>query len=581
MSTITLPFKPKDKFGEINKDDSEQDILGALPEALQKAVDTSPHLLEYLKMLTLAKISIPEYYPELTRSLAQKQKLNLIYPIGHNGVFVHILSDESGDRNYYIQIEPSTTLDIDARIREVDDACIAVSYDFTGIDPNQEKEKKLLEYVDQVTTQDAPVTSAPINKYLRFFQKKKEKNEKVIVKKNELQAIKYSFLRDKIGMDVLQPLIEDPYIEDISCSGMGNVFIEHKIFKSLKSTITFSNYEELDEFVIRLAERIKKPVTYKNPIADATLPDGSRINIVFGRDVSKRGSNFSIRKFSEVPLSIFEIVDFGTLNYQMLAYLYLIINNGMNVFIAGESASGKTALINAVTTFIPPMAKVITIEDTPELQIPQQNWIREVVQTAKAVDANGAVTMFDLLKAALRQRPNEIIVGEIRGPEGNIAFQAMQTGHSVMATFHAASMEKLIQRITGDPILVPKTYIDNLNVAVIMGMVKLPNGKVGRRVTGISEIVGWDPFSQTFNIVDAFRWDEAKDSFDFTGYMTSYILENKIAPKLGISSNKRQKVYDELEKRANVLAKLHKEKGVTGFYDVLEVLSKAQREGLF
>jgi flagellar protein FlaI len=134
---------------------------------------------------------------------------------------------------------------------------------------------------------------------------------------------------------------------------MGNVFIEHKIFKSLKSTITFSNFEELDDFVIRLAERIKKPVTYKNPIADATLPDGSRINIVFGRDVSKRGSNFSIRKFSEVPLSIFEIVDFGTLNYQMLAYLYLTINNGMNVFVAGESASGKTALINAVTTFIP------------------------------------------------------------------------------------------------------------------------------------------------------------------------------------------------------------------------------------
>jgi flagellar protein FlaI len=189
--------------------------------------------------------------------------------------------------------------------------------------------------------------------------------------------------------------------------------------------------------------------------------------------------------------------------------------------------------------------------------------------------------MFDLLKAALRQRPNEIIVGEIRGSEGSIAFQAMQTGHSVMATFHAASMEKLIQRITGDPILVPKTYIDNLNIALIMGMVKLPNGKMGRRVTGVSEIVGWDPFSQTFNIVDAFRWDEATDSFDFTGFMTSYILENKIAPKLGISSNKKQKIYEELEKRAKVLEKLHKEKGITGFYEVLEVLNRAQMDGVF
>jgi archaeal flagellar protein FlaI len=581
MLTGTLPFNLKSEPAGTAKDVLRDELPGILPEALQEAARDNPHLVEYLKVLPLSKIGIPQYYSELSRKLAENQKMNLIYPVGHNGVFVHILFDESGDRSFYIPIEPCTTLDLDSMTREVDDACIAISYDFTGIDPNTEKKRKLLEYVDQVTTQAAPSNPPPFNKYLRLLHKEEKKAEKVRVSANELDAIKYVFLRDKIGLGVLDPLIADPYIEDISCSGMGNVFVEHKIFKSLKSTINFSTFEELDDFVIRLAERIKKPVTYKNPIADATLPDGSRINIIFGRDVSKRGSNFSVRKFSEVPLSIFEIVDFGTVNYQMLAYLYLVINNGMNVFIAGESASGKTALINAVTTFISPVAKIITIEDTPELQVPQKNWIREVVQSTKASDANGAVTMFDLLKAALRQRPNEIIVGEIRGPEGNIAFQAMQTGHSVMATFHAASIEKLIQRITGDPISVPKTYIDNLNVAVIMGMVKLPNGKIGRRVTGVSEIVGFDSFTQTFNIVDAFRWDEATDTFDFTGYMTSYILENKIAPRLGMSDHKKQKVYDELERRANVLEKLHKEKGVTGFYEVLEVLNKAQREGLF
>jgi archaeal flagellar protein FlaI len=585
MPTITLPFKPSETVKWAETDGSPQEILGSLPGELQKAVNAYPHLFAYMTNLIEAKISIPEYYPELNRSLAAKKELNIIYPVKNAGSFVHILSDESGDRSFYIPVEPTTTMDVASKVQAVDDACIAISYDFTGIDPNQEKEKKLLEYVDKVTSvvsYPAEGLSDKPSRTVRYpFFRKKAKMEKVKVTPHELEAIKYSFLRDKIGLDVLQPLIEDPYIEDISCSGMGNVFIEHKIFKSLKSTITFSDFEELDDFVIRLAERIKKPVTYKNPIADATLPDGSRINIVFGRDVSKRGSNFSIRKFSEVPLSIFEIADFGTVNYQMLAYLYLAINNGMNIFVAGESASGKTALINAITTFISPTAKIITIEDTPELQIPQTNWIREVVQTTKAVDAGGAVTMFDLLKAALRQRPNEIIVGEIRGVEGSIAFQAMQTGHSVMATFHAASIEKLIQRITGDPILVPKTYIDNLNVAVIMGMVKLPNGKIGRRVTNISEIVGWDPSSESFNIVEAFRWDEATDKFDFTGYMTSYILESKIAPKLGIASNNKQKIYYELEKRAKVLSKLHQEKGVTGFYDVLEVLSKAQREGLF
>jgi archaeal flagellar protein FlaI len=465
---------------------------------------------------------------------------------------------------------------------QTEDACIAISEDIPGINPDLDREKNLLAFLDQVTTTQEIPNPGYFDKYRRLWRRKSnEKPGKIKVNRREFEAIKYLFIRDKVRMGILDPLILDPYIEDVSCSGMGSIFIEHKIFKSLKSTIVFSTFDELDDFVIRLAERIRQPVTYKKPIADATLPDGSRINIVFGRDLSKRGSNFSIRKFSEVPLSIFDIVDFGTVNYQLLAYLSLAIGNGMNVFIAGESASGKTALLNAVTTFIPPRAKVITIEDTPELQVPHKNWIREVVQTTKSADTSGAITMFDLLKAALRQRPNEIVVGEIRGSEGNIAFQAMQTGHSVMATFHAASVEKLIQRLTGDPILVPKTYIDNLNIAIIMGMTRLPSGKIGRRVLSVAEIVGWDPLSQTFNIAEAFRFDEATDTFDFTGNMTSYIMEFKIAPMLGIPNNKKQRIYAELDRRAKMLEKLHKERGTTGFYEVLEALNKLQQEGMF
>jgi flagellar protein FlaI len=281
-----------------------------------------------------------------------------------------------------------------------------------------------------------------------------------------------------------------------------------------------------------------------------------------------------------VPTSVFELVNFGTINYDMLAYLALTISNGMNMFVAGESASGKTTMLNALTTFIHPLSKIITIEDTPELQVPHDNWIREVVQTTRASDTSG-VTTFDLLRAALRQRPNEILVGEIRGPEGNVAFQAMQTGHSVMTTFHASTVEKLIQRITSAPILVPKSYIDNLNVVVLMNTVKLPSKQYGRRITSISEIVGYDSLSDSFNIVEVFRWDEETDSFIFSGNMASFILENKIAPRLGIASNNKAKVYAELQKRARILERLHKEQQVTGFYEVLEVLGKAQKEGLF
>lgn len=583
MGTITLPFSIEKKDDARDFERTREQLAEMLPEGLREVAETSPRLFEYISWLPISKIGIPEYAAELTRTMGDNKKPNIIYPVKQHGIFVHILYDDSGFRNNYIQIEPTTTLKLDKLMTEVEDACIAISEKIPGINPDVDREKQLLAYLDQVTAPVAPGSSNFFLKFIKRLLKQKKDDGPLInvkVSPQELEGIKYLFVRDKVKMGILDPIIIDPYIEDISCSGMGNIFIEHKIFKSLKSTINFSTFEDLDEFVIELAERIKKPVTYKNPIADATLPDGSRINIVYGRDISKRGSNFSIRKFSEVPLSIFEIVDFGTVNYQMLAYLSLAISNGMNVFVAGESASGKTALLNAVTTFIPPLSKIITIEDTPELQVPHKNWIREVVNSSKAEDG-GSVTMFDLLRAALRQRPNEILIGEIRGKEGNIAFQAMQTGHSCMATFHAATVEKLIQRITGDPISVPRAYIDNLNIAVLMGMVRLPNGKIGRRVTSIAEIVGWDPLTQTFNIAESFRHDEANDRFDFVGYMTSFIMEFKIAPRLGIPSNKKGKIYEEIDRRARILEELHKGRGVTGFYEVLEVLGKAQQQGLF
>jgi len=579
MATTILPFSRDNKADEHKKGFLECDLYKMLPAGLQEVTQVSPFLLEYLHMVPIAEVGLPQYYPKLERKLGDSKKLNLIYPVSDH-IFIHILADKRDSRSNYIPVEPTLTYDLEDLMREVEQRCIDVSDRLAQFDAEGDKQKQLLDYIDKIV---AP-GKAPERNFLQsrsFRRSDPSKAGRLKLTPRELDGIRYLFVRDKIGLGLLEPLIVDPYIEDISCSGLGYVFVEHKIFRSLKSTIMFSNYEELDEFVLRLAEQVKKPVTYKTPIADATLPDGSRINIVFGRDVSKRGSNFSIRKFSGTPISIFELVEFGTITYQMLAYLSLVIGNEMSVFVCGETASGKTTLLNALTTFIHPLAKVITIEDTPELQVPHKNWIREVVQSTKAEDETGAVTMFDLLKAALRQRPNEILIGEIRGVEGNIAFQAMQTGHSVMATFHAATTEKLIQRITSNPISVPKPYIDNLNVVILTSSVKLPNGKSGRRITGINEIVGYDPPTESYNIIESFHWDEATDEYDFTGYMTSYILEHKIAPKLGIPSTKKRRIYTELERRAKILEKLHKEQGVTGFYEILDVLSKAQRQGLF
>jgi flagellar protein FlaI len=377
----------------------------------------------------------------------------------------------------------------------------------------------------------------------------------------------------------MDPLILDPNIEDISCAGLGPIFIEHKAFKALKSTIIFDKHDDLDSFLRRTSERINKPVTYRKPIVDATLPDGSRVNIVYGEEVSKRGSNFTIRKFSATPLSVMDVVGGGSCTYQMIAYLSIMIEEGMNLWVSGETASGKTTLLNALTTFIEPESKVVTVEDTPEVQIPHPNWLREVVRGA--VGEAASVTMFDLLKAALRQRPNEIIVGEIRGEEGNIAFQAMQTGHACMATFHAATVEKLIQRVTAPPISVPKSYIDNLNLVVIASAVKLPNGKLGRRILSINELFGYDSVTDSFSYAETFHWDPITDKHEFTGYMNSYLLENKVAPARGIPPQQRRRIYGDIERRARVLEKLHSSSGISNFYELYKVLGNAKKQGLF
>lgn len=579
MPTLILPFTIDEKSEKHDEFVAGCEICDNLPEALKPPCLANPHLLRYVHTMPVTHVGFPQFCKSLTKQMGDNKEPNYIYPVADN-IFVHVMVDNKDTRNSWIPIEPTFNLDIEPLVRAVERKCIEHGEMLPEFDEDQDKARQLVNYVDLVTEVVQNKITQPEEKP-PVPGRKLEKLVKVQVTAAEVAGIKYLFIRDKIGIGVLEPFVLDPYTEDIGCSGTGPVFIEHKIFKSIKSIINFLTIEDLDQFVLRLAEQTRKQVSLRNPISDATLPSGSRINIVYGSDISKRGSNFTIRQFSKVPMSIFSLVDVGTVTYQMLAYLSLAIGNGMNIFVAGEAASGKTALLNAVTTFFHPLSKVITIEDTPELQVPHENWVREVVQTTKSDDSSGSVTMFDLLRAALRQRPNWILVGEIRGEEGNIAFQAMQTGHSVMATFHASSVEKLIQRITSSPISVAKVYLDNLNVVIIMGMVKLPNGKIGRRVISVSEIVGYDPATESFDIIEVFHWDEDVDSYSFTGYMTSHILERKIAPRLGIPSNKRVQVYTELERRSKILEKLHKEQKITDFYAILQVLGQAQKEGLF
>jgi flagellar protein FlaI len=476
-------------------------------------------------------------------------------------LYVHIYPNETSERDTYVPIEPHLNIKLDHILSEV--------------------ETRLLDYVEQIgAARNEAEKRAALNQAIDSITTLTGENGKIVVTPRELQALKYLLARDKIGFGVLSPLLYDEAIEDISCSGVGPVFIEHKIFKSVEAAIHFATAEELDEFVIWLGEMIKHPVTVRNPIVDATLPDGSRINIVYGTDVSKRGSNFTIRKFMGVPTSIFELIDYGTMDYMMASYLSFALEEGLNMFVAGATASGKTTTMNAITTFIPPDRKIVSIEDTPELQVPHKNWIRETTRGIGRESTGSEVGMFDLLRAALRQRPDRIIVGEIRGIEGAIAFQAMQTGHGVMSTFHAASVEKLIQRLTGDPINIPRSYVDNLDVVLIQAAVKVPGKGMTRRVLSINEIVGYDPTTESFSIVEAFRWNPATDTFEFPGFMNSFVLEEKIALKRGIPPFKRKMIYTELKRRAKIFQRLHVEKKLKNFYEIFAVIAEAQRQKL-
>jgi flagellar protein FlaI len=584
---ILLPFEIKPCSGECGKECGAKlercDLFAKLPADLQEVSKEHPHLLQYLRILVENNIGIPQYYEKVTRSLKGTKNPNLIYNVG-NGVFVHVLANMEDIRDYYIAVEPSI---IDAQDNTLDEIEIKLAEyveELEGVSDSSKRFEIIMGIVDRIVSLNGHKSSNPAkekeNEKKAADAKPRTDKGKIHITKFQYTSLRYLLRRKLEGMGVLDPMILDPNIEDISCSGLGNIFVEHKIFGGLRASIGFETNEALDKFVIELAEGIKHPVTFREPVVDATLPDGSRINIVYGTDVSKRGSNFTIRKFSDTPLSILELIQFGALNFDMAAYLSIILQEGMNVWVSGETASGKTTLMNALTTFIPPESKIVSIEDTPEVQVPHHNWIRGVTRgSAKGGDAS-EVSMFDLLKAALRQRPNLIIVGEIRGVEGAIAFQAMQTGHACMSTFHAASVSKLIQRVTGNPINVPKTYVDNLNVVVICQQVRLAKGGLGRRLTSINEIVSYDSVGDSFSFIETFSWNPLDDSFLFRGYQNSYLLENKIAPRRGLPEDKRRQIYKLLKQRSDVLRRIH-EQGKTNFYEVYAILSKAYREGYF
>ncbi len=380
------------------------------------------------------------------------------------------------------------------------------------------------------------------------------------------EAFEYYILRDFIGLGKLQPLMNDPNLEDISCDGVNiPVFVYHRDPRigSLKTNVVFTEKQELDDFVVKLAQRCGRSISVSQPLLEGALPDGSRVHAVLGTDVARRGSNFTIRKFTKDPLTPVHLLEYGTINEKALSYLWFAVEHNSSLLVAGPTASGKTTLLNSLSLFIRPEAKIVSIEDTPELKLPHQHWIPEVARSAVAMEGGkkfGEVTLFDLLKGSLRQRPDYIIVGEVRGEETYVLFQEMATGHAGLATIHADSLEKIMDRLTTPPINLPPTLIEILDIIVLIKRFKY-KGEYVRKVTNIYEVEGYDPINKKIIFTEVFRWDPNDDELKVLH--KSYLLE-KMREQAGMSADE---LAIELDNREKVLA-WAKKKGIRDYRDL-------------
>ena len=383
------------------------------------------------------------------------------------------------------------------------------------------------------------------------------------------EKIFYYLYRDFIGLNEIEPLLRDYFIEDIECNGANTpVYIVHRVYRSIKTNLRFDDMDKLSNFVEKLAQRTGKYISYAEPLLDGSLPDGSRVNATFTKDITSKGPTFTIRKFTKVPWTPTQLIALNTLSPEMLAYFWLLIQYKSNIFITGGTASGKTTLLNALAFFIRPEARVVSIEDTRELNLPRENWLPAVARVAIGTGNVGEVDMFDLLKSSFRQNPDYVIVGEVRGKEAFVLFQGMASGHPSLSTMHADSVDTMIKRLETPPIELSPTLVNTLDCVVIMTHAIVKN-KETRRLREIVEIINTKPDGTAF-VNTPFVWDPRQDIFYYK--KESKVFE-KISLRYGIPISELEK---EFVRRSKLLYALY-QKRIFSFDDMKNLVNDYYR----
>ncbi len=427
-----------------------------------------------------------------------------VYPIQEPYVYAAIIKDPETQKNQYEVIEPTLQKEDESLLKEIKNLLMEeIDINLKEIETKEKAEKYLREKTAQI-----------IKKY------------HIKVPPESVDKLLYYVTRDFIGYGKIDPLMKDHLIEDISADGVNiPIYVWHRIYESLPTNIIFNDEAELNSFIIRLAYLAGKNISIASPILDASLPDGSRIQLTYGNEITRRGSTFTIRRFRVDPLTISDLIAFNTLSSDMAAYLWYIIENRASVLVAGGIAAGKTTMLNCLSMFIKPEMKIVSVEDTQELNLPHENWIPSVVRLSFGYEDKGSITLFDLLRAAVRQRPDYIIVGEIRGEEAYTLFQAMATGHLGMCTIHAESVEAVINRLESEPMNIPKSLMAMIDVVLVLARTEI-EGKPARRTLTTAEVVGLNAKTKELMTEEIFRWRASEDKFEFLG--RSFFLEEHV-----------------------------------------------------
>ncbi|WFN34759.1 type II/IV secretion system ATPase subunit [Methanogenium sp. S4BF] len=465
-----------------------------------------------------------------------------LYPVNEPYAYIRIIFDHNTHEYLYTVIEPELSEGENVLLQELTQRLFE-TLDISTKDLTKERARATLTEAVDLIIFDYGIKLDPVSR------------EKIL----------YHIQKNFIGDGRIDAIMHDKYIEDISCDGINApIFVFHSNYESIQTNLTYTRPDDLDSFVTKLAQRAGKYISIAEPMLDATMADGSRIQMTLGHEVTAHGSTFTIRKFKDEPITPTDLIEWGTYSPLSIAFLWLAVENGKSCIFAGGTASGKTTSLNAISLFIPPLAKIVTLEDTRELKLPHKNWIPSITRESFDSGGKGSIDMYELLRAALRQRPEYILVGEVRGKEAQTLFQAMSTGHVTYATTHADSVASVVHRFENPPMDVPRNMLSALDLVSVQVQARFGGQRIRRNKTLI-EILDIDPRTNELITNEVFKWNAATDEIRFSG--KSYILEDIMEGK-GWSDTRMR---EELKRRQEILEWMRLKK-IRHFQEVGKVL---------